>query len=189
MWCWTVIFGADTSNTKLILHLLLDMVVGVTWTRGNYTQSARTLSKIFNQERSKAWRNRWFCLQNIPPGSALVASWWSDAARCRNMKMQLSNQFWDGRKYSIIENAIIQSIVRWEKKPNNWNVAPWFSLQETRTEDIQNRVFELSCSWASSAMLQPPACQRSAAVHLDSLWKPCSSTLIVKQCRAFSMML
>ena len=26
------------------------------------------------------------------PYSALVASWWSDAARCRNMKMQLSNQ-------------------------------------------------------------------------------------------------
>ena len=91
------------------------MVVGVTWTRGNYTQSARTLSKIFNQERSKAWRNRWFCLQNIPPGSALVASWWSDAARCRNMKMQLSNQFSDVRKYSIIENAIIQSILRCEK--------------------------------------------------------------------------
>ena len=25
--------------------------------------------------------------------SALVASWWSDAAGCRNMKMQLSDQF------------------------------------------------------------------------------------------------
>ena len=138
MWCWTVIFGADTSNTKLILHLLLDMVVGVTWTRGNYTQSARTLSKIFNQERSKAWRNRWFCLQNIPTAPLCLAGG----------QMLLDVEIWKC-------NYPINSEM-WEKS-NNWNVALWFSLQETRTEDIQNRVFELSCSWASSAMLQPPS--------------------------------
>ena len=39
--------------------------------------------------------------------------------------------------------------------------------KEIRTEDIQNRVFELSCSWASSAMLQPPSspAQRSSALE------------------------
>ena len=138
MWCWTVIFGAATLNTKLIIHLLLNMVVGVTWTRGNCTQNANNLNKIFDQVKSQVWRNRWFCLQNIP----LAPLWLAGG------QMLLDVEIWKCN-YPI-------NCEMWEKT-SNWNVTMWFSLQGIITEDIQNRVFELSCSWASSAMLQPPS--------------------------------